>query len=180
MAGIKISELNSKTTLNNNDVLPIVDTDNNETKKINIENFKNEFALSSYKYVRGPGAYSAVTIPLDDIQQYDFIEFMSTNSAFSVKIPSYVYDYNGPYKSVYESPTATVNIYIQFPNIHCDGTNFTIGDAKYYIYKDNGSWKIGNSGYYSYNLGTGTFSTSYDSYLHEIRAVVGYKLNKEN
>ena len=68
MANIKISELNELTAIENDDILPIVDTSAIETKKISINNLKNNFLSNVYgtsnengytqNYINGLQTYS--------------------------------------------------------------------------------------------------------------------------
>lgn len=53
MASIKISELNEATELNSNDLIPVVDTINDETKKMTYENVKTQIINDNFAVITG-------------------------------------------------------------------------------------------------------------------------------
>jgi len=66
MASIKISELNELTSVEESDLLPIVDTSSNETKKISYENLLNIKKITGNKLnVGGDDNYIKFNYPTD-------------------------------------------------------------------------------------------------------------------
>ena len=77
MAKIKISELNAKTTAENTDLLPIVDTISSETKKITFENLLQDYdTKGDIIYTRNPEPFSAFAVPMSLFEGYSYYEII--------------------------------------------------------------------------------------------------------
>ncbi len=77
MARIKISELNEKTQIADNDLLPIVDAINTETKKISVENLLQNYETKGDIVVtREPADFGTTTIPMTYFEGYSNYEIL--------------------------------------------------------------------------------------------------------
>ena len=147
MAEIKITELNelSKASLNDNDVLPIVDISDDETKKIKISNIKtdslNEYNTSQIQpysanysntnfqtrevelYNDETGTNGDVTLS-DSAANYTYIKIYfrdNDNGRNSVEI----YSPNGTYASLMAVSPSGDNAYMKMRVVYINGTSIT-------------------------------------------------------
>lgn len=97
--GTKISELNEATSVNDNDLLVVVDTTNDETKKITMQNLASDIYSNSCTVLKDwTNTTDGVRTLEDDVSKYKFIEFLwgSSNSdvsgsTSSTMIPVYMW-----------------------------------------------------------------------------------------
>lgn len=77
MARVKISELNAKTTAEDTDLLPIVDTTSEETKKISVGDLLQNYEIKGdILYTREPEQFTSFAVPMSLFEGYNYYEII--------------------------------------------------------------------------------------------------------